>query len=127
MAVFERVTRQQLDVYVVLYCAFTQGEALHGYEISRKAHTTGPSTYRILDRLCEHHLVERWWEDLPPDQARPRRRYYQLNPAGAATVRAIILERRPDALAEFGTPKGHTLPGFVTRLRRVLEAAGGAR
>jgi DNA-binding PadR family transcriptional regulator len=94
----QRVTRQLVVVLAVLLDAYMRGEELHGYAIMKLAHLSGPSTYRNLDRLEDARLVEVRWEDLPPGEDRPRRIYYQLNPTGAATARAIVTERRPDLL-----------------------------
>jgi PadR family transcriptional regulator len=94
----QRVTRQLVVVLAVLLDAYARGEELHGYAIMKLAHLSGPSTYRNLDRLEDAQLVEVRWEDLPPGEDRPRRIYYRLNPAGAATARVIVAERRPDLL-----------------------------
>jgi DNA-binding PadR family transcriptional regulator len=102
MAGIERVTRQLVALLFVLLDAYVRGEDLHGYAIMKKAHLNGPSTYRNLDRLESAQLVEFEWEELPPGEDRPRRCYYRLNKAGAATARAIIAERHPDLLKDLG-------------------------
>jgi DNA-binding PadR family transcriptional regulator len=128
---FERVTRQQLAVYAVLLDAFRRGEELHGYELKRRAKITGPSTYRILDRLQDHHLVDSRWEELRSDEARPRRRYYMLNPGGAASVRAILADRQPQMLSELGDPRREPSPaprpGFGGFVQAIINLAGGIR
>jgi PadR family transcriptional regulator PadR len=128
---FERVTSQQLALYAVLLEAFRHGEELHGYELKQRAKITGPSTYRILDRLQDHHLVDSRWEELPPDEGRPRRRYYMLNPAGAASVRAILADRRPQVLAELGKPQRKpsrtARPSLGGLIQAITNTAGGTR
>ena len=128
---FERVTSQQLAVFAVLLAAFRRGEELHGYELKRRAKVTGPSAYRILDRLQDRHLVDSRWEVLREDEVRPRRRYYTLNPAGAAAVRAILAERQPQVLAELSGPGRESSPapnpGLGWFIQAIMNLAGGAR
>jgi PadR family transcriptional regulator len=128
---FERVTPQLLAVLAVLLSAFRGDEELHGYEVKKRARITGPSTYRILDRLQDQHLVDSRWEVLRPDEARPRRRYYILNPAGAALARTVLAERQPQVLAELSNPRRKpTLapkPSLGGLIRTVMKLAGEAR
>jgi PadR family transcriptional regulator, regulatory protein PadR len=102
MAGIERVTRQLLAVLVVLLEAYVQREDLHGYEMMKRAGLSGASTYRNLDRLEDERLVEARWEELSDGQDRPRRRYYRLNPAGAAFARKTLSERKPEVLERLG-------------------------
>jgi DNA-binding PadR family transcriptional regulator len=102
MTGIERVTRQLTAVLAVLLEAYIQGEDLHGYELMKRAGLIGASTYRNLDRLEDARLVEARWEELSDSDDRPRRRYYRLNPEGAAVARAILAERRPEALERLG-------------------------
>ena len=131
MAGIERVTRQLLDLLMVLLDAYMRDVELHGYEIKKLAGLSGPSTYRGLDRLEDAGLIEARWEKQQEGDARPRRRYYQLNPEGAATVRTLLSERRPEALQRLGrAPSGWSpipRPGLGARLTAMLGLAGGAR
>jgi PadR family transcriptional regulator, regulatory protein PadR len=131
MTGIERVTRQLLDLLLVLLEAYTHGVELHGYELKKLAGLSGPSTYRGLDRLEEADLVEARWENQQEEDARPRRRYYRLNPAGAATARRLLSERRPEALQSLGrSPRGWSpspRPGLSARLITMFGLAGGAR
>jgi PadR family transcriptional regulator PadR len=132
VAGIERVTRQLLDLLGVLLDAHMQDTELHGYQIKQMAGLSGPSTYRGLDRLEEAGLVDARWEiQTQQDPARPRRRYYMLNPAGAATARTLISERRPEALQHLGRRRGGWSPvpgaGFGALLTAVLGMAGSVR
>jgi PadR family transcriptional regulator, regulatory protein PadR len=102
MTGIERVTRPLMAVLLVLLEAYLQDEDLHGYELKKRAALSGPSTYRNLDRLEDAQLVEARWEELSDDDDRPRRRYYRLNPTGAAAARQILAERQPEALERLG-------------------------
>ncbi len=130
MAGIERVTRQLLDLLTVLLDAYVHDVELHGYEIKKLAGLSGPSTYRGLDRLGDADLVEARWEKQADGDTRPRRRYYRLNPAGAATARKLLSER-PEALERLGrTPRGWfpaPRPGLGARLAVMLGLAGGTR
>jgi DNA-binding PadR family transcriptional regulator len=125
MAGIERVTRQLTAVLEVLLEAYIQDEDLHGYELMKRACLSGASTYRNLDRLEDAQLVEARWEELSESDDRPRRRYYRLNPTGAAAARKILAERRPEALERLG--RRHRAPrpsrGLVITFARPVEGA----
>jgi DNA-binding PadR family transcriptional regulator len=125
----QRVTRQVLTVLAVLLDAYVRDEGLHGYAIKKMTGLSGPSTYRVLDRLQDAQLADVWWEQLPEGDERPRRRYYRLNSAGAATARKLLAERRPDALEGIGRtpplPAAEPKPGFGTLFGAVLALIGG--
>jgi DNA-binding PadR family transcriptional regulator len=129
MAGIQRVTPQLLDLLSVLLDAHVRDEEVHGYELKRRARLTGPSTYRGLDRLEDARLIEARWEELPEGDDRPRRCYYRLNPAGVATARSLLAERRPEALQRLGSVGWSPAPrpGFGTRFAALLSLAGGAR
>jgi DNA-binding PadR family transcriptional regulator len=131
MAGIERVTPQLLDLLAVLLDAHVRGEEIHGYKIMKRARLSGPSTYRGLGRLEDADLIDARWEVLPEGDDRPRRCYYQLNPAGAAMARALLAERRPEALQTLGrTPPTWSpapRPGWGTRFAAILGLAGGTR
>jgi PadR family transcriptional regulator, regulatory protein PadR len=129
MAGIERVTRQLTAVLAVLLEACVQGEDLHGYELMRRAGLSSASTYRNLDRLEDAQLVEAHWEELSDQDDRPRRRYYRLNPAGAATARKILAERWPEALERLGRGSRGPEPrrGLVITFARAAESHGDAQ
>lgn len=111
------MTRQLLDLLAVLMAAHLSGEELHGYALMKRAALTGPSTYRCLDRLEDAHLVDACWEELPEGDERPRRCYYRLNPAGVATARTLLAERRPAVLEQLGYTPRTDSPGADLPLR----------
>jgi DNA-binding PadR family transcriptional regulator len=49
---------------------------------------SGPTVYRVLDRLEDAGWITGSWEVLPAGQNRPRRRYYRLTAAGVEAARA---------------------------------------
>jgi PadR family transcriptional regulator PadR len=129
VAGIERVTWQLLALLEALLDAYLRDEQLHGYALMKRSRLSGPSTYRNLDRLEDAKLVIAQWEDLPAGDERPRRRYYSLNPDGAAMARELLAERDPKALDRVGRtrPGAGQRPGWVTFLARVRSAPGGAR
>lgn len=98
MAGIDRVTGPTLDVLEALLEAHRQGAELHGWAIIKATKRTGPTVYRILDRLYEAGWIERRWEELDPDSTNPRRRYYFLTGEGVPAARALLSERRPGVL-----------------------------
>ena len=128
MAGIERVTRQLVAVLAVLYEAYLQDQDLHGYEMMKKAALSGPSTYRNLDRLEDARLVEARWEELTDEEDRPRRRYYRLNPEGAATARRILQERQPELLERILRRRNgpQPQPGIIVTFTDPARGAGGA-
>ena len=79
---------------------------------------SGPTVYGVLDRLEDWGWISGCWEELPPGESQPRRRYYRLTPDGEAEVRELLEQRRPHALR---SPGGRKTGGAVPRL-----APGGA-
>jgi DNA-binding PadR family transcriptional regulator len=100
MADPDRPTRRQLRIYAVLLDAYTRENSLHGYELMRLVRVSSAVAYVALDGLYARGLVERWFEELPPGDPRPRRRLYRLNTAGAGVVRGVLAERRPGAVRD---------------------------
>jgi PadR family transcriptional regulator, regulatory protein PadR len=85
-----RVTQPLLAVLGALLDA--RDHELHGWAIMKETGRSGPTIYKLLERLADAKwLTSRWEADAEP--GRPRRRYYQLTPHGAASARAIIAER----------------------------------
>ncbi|WP_083787000.1 PadR family transcriptional regulator [Stackebrandtia nassauensis] len=105
-----RITAPLLDVLEVLV---ESREELHGWAIMKATKRSGPSIYQVLERLRKAEWVTCRWEDRPPDESRPRRRYYRLTGTGAASARAVLAERRPDRSASYAAdstiPLGHQI------------------
>ncbi len=93
MAGIQRVTKPTLDVLEVLLQAQGDAREVHGWEIMKAAHRTGPTVYGVIDRLEDAGLVEGRWELQEPQDNRPRRRYYRLTDAGVAAVARLLAGR----------------------------------
>jgi PadR family transcriptional regulator PadR len=124
-----RVTGPLLDVLAILVEAAEGNHALHGWEIKKSAGLSGPTTYKIFDRLEDAGWITGHWEEHHPDPGKPPRRFYRLTPTGYTAARALLAERRPEALRR-GTRPSHTpLPGplfgSLSALGRFLP--GGAK
>jgi DNA-binding PadR family transcriptional regulator len=78
----------------VLLQAHHQGRDIHGWEIKKTTHRSGPTVYGVIDRLEDAKLVEGRWEDQDPQATGPRRRYYRLTGAGVRTASTLLAERR---------------------------------
>ena len=121
-----RVTDPLLEILEVLLEADT---SLHGWDIMKRTHRSGPTVYQVLERLRKARWVECWWEgenltaaeQSPPaadgdggsSQGRdnlPRRRYYRLSGEGAAKV-PVLLAERGRRRNELRRPKD--IPGVV--------------
>jgi DNA-binding PadR family transcriptional regulator len=94
----ERVTKPTLDVLEALLEA--PDHTLHGWVIVKTTGRSGPTVYKILERLAAAGWLDRWWEEPGPDENRPRRRYFHLTPNGAVRAQALVAERRPQAAAK---------------------------
>ncbi|GLY24750.1 hypothetical protein Misp04_44820 [Micromonospora sp. NBRC 101691] len=69
---------------------------LHGWAIMKTTGKSGPTIYKILERLAEARWVtSRWEEDAAP--GKPRRRYYQLTGHGVASARQLVAQRQTKA------------------------------
>jgi DNA-binding MarR family transcriptional regulator len=103
-----RVTKPLLLVLEVFIEAFEENDhQVHGWAIKRRTGLSGAATYKMLDRLEDAGWITGHWEDRNPDSAKPPRRLYRLTAVGAPAARALLAERRPQALRP-GTP----LTGF---------------
>ncbi|CCH29967.1 PadR family transcriptional regulator [Actinosynnema sp. NPDC047251] len=94
----KRITAPLLDVLEVLADAFQRDEEPHGWTIMKAIKRSGPTVYGVLERLEEWGWVVGTWEDLPPDENRPRRRFYRLTPNGRVEAAALLAQRRPAAV-----------------------------
>jgi PadR family transcriptional regulator PadR len=64
---------------------------IYGLQILQSAGLAGGTLYPILARLEHAGWVESFWEEIDPTEAgRPRRRYYQFTPTGAAAARTAV-------------------------------------
>jgi DNA-binding PadR family transcriptional regulator len=89
-----RVTKPLLAVLEALLSA--DDYEAHGWAIMKATGRSGPTIYKILERLAEAKWVTFRWED-EVEPGRPRRRYYRLTPNGVARARAIIAQRSRQA------------------------------
>ncbi len=97
-----RVTPATLAVLAALVGS---GEDLHGFAIAQQAGRPTGSVYPILDRLGRIGWLTSYWETEHPQEGRPRRRFYRLEPDGLQAARALLAERRAGN------------PGLMLRLR----------
>ena len=95
-----RVTGPLLDVLLHLLRADREGVDVHGWAIMHETKRSGPTVYGVLDRLEDCGWLVSYWEQQNPKQGKPRRRLYQLTPAGRAGAQDILADRRPGALAK---------------------------
>lgn len=93
-----RVTAPLLDVLEALFRAFDDGVEVHGWALVKATRRSGPTVYGILDRIEDAGWVSARWEELEPEQNRPRRRFYRLTPAGAVAAYDLLTTRRPSAV-----------------------------
>ncbi|MEU0077629.1 helix-turn-helix transcriptional regulator [Micromonospora tulbaghiae] len=65
---------------------------LHGWAIMKATGKSGPTIYKILERLAEAEWVtSRWETDTEP--GKPRRRYHQLTGHGVTEARQLVARR----------------------------------
>lgn len=101
-----RVTGPLVRVLISFIHAFDDGVELHGWAIKKSAGLTGAATYKMLDRLEDAGWIAgRWAPSAEP--GRPQRRLYRLTPTGEPAARAIVAERRPEALHRTADQPGH--------------------
>ena len=63
----------------------------YGFEVIRVTALPSGTVYPLLRRLEASGLVESSWEQMDPtDEGRPRRRYYQVTPAGKGALSAAL-------------------------------------
>lgn len=94
MGSIQRITEPALDVLEALLRAHADAVDVYGWALIKATGRLGPTVYGVLDRLEDLDWVTAWWED-GPVEGKPRRRFYQLTPAGAAEARDLLATRRP--------------------------------
>ncbi len=93
-----RRNRQLGQVTIAILKAIANGRAF-GLDIMGATSLPSGTVYPTLSRLEDRGLVEARWEDdqIAQREGRPRRRYYQITPAGAAALAEAL--RRLEFLA----------------------------
>ncbi|MFD0371134.1 PadR family transcriptional regulator [Streptomyces sp. NPDC127114] len=110
-----RITSTTLDV---LEAFLASSEELHGFAVAKAAGKPTGSVYPILARLEQAGWLGSRWEDENPQEGRPRRRFYELTPNGAAEAERIVIERRgslPKATSVTQRPQPWPSLGFLVR------------
>jgi DNA-binding PadR family transcriptional regulator len=101
-----RLSHQALRVLKVFLDAFSDNvrAELVGADLIKSARISSGTLYPMLLRFEKAGLlVSRWEDEQPQDLGRPRRRFYQITPAGARLAH--------DALRDLSSPLGHLTPG----------------
>ncbi len=110
----ERITKPFLDVLE----AFLDvgGAELHGWALIDKTKRSGPTIYKILERMSEMGWITARWEEVTEDTGRPRRRYYRFTGDGAAKARVLVQTHRPSPVSKQTQPHGaQRRPGCRSR------------
>jgi PadR family transcriptional regulator, regulatory protein PadR len=103
-----RVTSATLAVLAVLV---STREDLHGFAIAQQAGRPTGSVYPILDRLGRIGWLTSYWETAHPQEGRPRRRFYRLEPDGLQAARVLLAERRAGNMRVMRRLRGATAWG----------------
>src|SRR5215213_1620131 len=97
MPVPSRITDSLLTVLEIFVRAAAEGRELHGWAVKKEAGLSGATTYKMFDRLEDAGWISGRRE--PADAiGKPPRRYYSLTATGVPAARALLAERRPEAL-----------------------------
>lgn len=91
-----RITQPLLDVLEVLLEA--DGHELHGWAIMKTTKRSGPTIYKILERLAAAKWLSWRWEELSDDASGPRRRFYKLTPHGSTRARSLVAQRSSSSI-----------------------------
>jgi PadR family transcriptional regulator len=118
-----RITKAFLDVLEVLVQAAEEKTEIHGWAIKKSTGLSGATTYKMFDRLEDAGWITGRWEP-SPDPNRPPRRYYHLTPSGEAQARAVLAERRPQALRRVRHPRVFPGRGAVSGLMTIAAFLG---
>ena len=97
-----RITDPLLDVSECLLRACADGGAVHGWDLVKTTRRPGPTVYGVLERLEDCGWIAGYWEELSPEDSRPRRRLYQLTSEGEAGIRVLLEQRRPQVFRILG-------------------------
>jgi PadR family transcriptional regulator, regulatory protein PadR len=93
-----RLSHQALRVLKAFLDAFSDDvrAELAGADLMKAARLSSGTLYPILLRFEKAGvLTSRWEDDRPEDLGRPRRRFYQITPAGARIARETLAELSP--------------------------------
>jgi len=83
----------------------------YGLDIIDATGVGGGTVYKVLRRLEQRGSIRGVWEaaEVAERERRPRRRYYELTPAGAAELASLLARIRPRPEGARGP--GRALPG----------------
>jgi DNA-binding PadR family transcriptional regulator len=101
-----RLSHQALRVLKVFLDAFSDDvrAELAGADLIKSARISSGTLYPILLRFEKAGLLlSRWEDEQPQELGRPRRRFYQITPAGVRLAH--------DALRDLSSPLGHLTLG----------------
>jgi DNA-binding PadR family transcriptional regulator len=80
-----------IPTQLVLHALLHHPEPAYGLEIRRATGLPSGTVHPILTRLHAAGWLASTWENADPrERGRPRRRYHQLTPAGAAQARRAL-------------------------------------
>lgn len=86
-------TRPLLDVLEVLLDAFGDDVLLDGWTIAHRSKRSGPTVYKVIDRLEDAEWVSAKWEEAGGGAAgHDRRRLYRLKPNATAAAGDMLRE-----------------------------------
>jgi PadR family transcriptional regulator, regulatory protein PadR len=84
-------TRPLLDVLEVLLDAFGKDVLLDGWTIAHRSRRSGPTVYKVIDRLEDAEWISAKWEETGSDASgHDRRRLYQLKPNATAAAGELL-------------------------------------
>jgi PadR family transcriptional regulator, regulatory protein PadR len=90
----EQLSRVTPTILAVLAVLVSARDDLHGFAIAQQAGRPTGSIYPILDRLSRAGWLTSYWETVHPQEGRPRRRFYRLEPDGLQAAQLLLAERR---------------------------------
>jgi len=67
-----------------------------GYELAKRTNVKPNALYGVLTRLHERDWLSDGWEEVPAEEKRPPRRYYQVTPLGLARLGALLAQASQD-------------------------------
>jgi DNA-binding PadR family transcriptional regulator len=99
------VTGAVFDVLELLLRAWEDDTEVSGWTVMKSIRRSGPTVYRVLDRLEDVGWITGSWETLPAGDSGPRRRLYRITGAGAEAARAA-------STVPVEVPRRRLQPGF---------------